>query len=191
MIISGYPDSNIEGPNENAMVELTNGSILCVMRLDATGAPVPYASSMSSDGGFSWSAPQPLADDIGAARPRLLRLGGAVLLSGGRRTELKHDALIWLNNAGDGVSWAAYSISFQHNALMPKEGLGNWSAAELSFSSHLNTTNSWPWECSSYTSLVRTGPTTAFITYNRYDDATGRGFDFTMPLKLETTQTAV
>ena len=72
MVASGYPYAMGEGPNENSLAVLTNGSVLCVMRLDATASPVPYASAVSTDGGFSWSEPRSLPSDMGAARPKLL-----------------------------------------------------------------------------------------------------------------------
>ena len=138
---------------------------------------------MSDDGGRSWRRLLAACQHRRRAA-ELLRLGPALLLAGGRRTELLHDALIWLSSKGDASDWRPFSLSYQHNRLLPAAGLGNWSAADLRFSDHLNTTNSWPWECSSYTSLVQTGESSAVVLYNRFDDATGHGFDFAMPVTV-------
>ena len=44
-----------EGPSENALATLRNGSVLCVMRVEGqSGHHSPYRSAVSDDGGESW-----------------------------------------------------------------------------------------------------------------------------------------
>lgn len=121
---AGEPDSE-EGPNENDLALLRDGSILCVFRLDAGDGRQAhpfrsYAKSVSTDGGLTWSTPVPLPKSIGCARPRLLRLAaGGLLMSGGRLGPRNHDNYIWWNARGDGVLWEPHSISYWHNGARP------------------------------------------------------------------------
>ena len=101
------PDSE-EGPNENDLALLSDGSIVCIIRLDAgDGRKVlppdmkahhmlPYVRTISQDGGKTWSKPTSMVDTrglkMGCARPRLLGLsGGGVVLSGGRLNHTNHE----------------------------------------------------------------------------------------------------
>ena len=88
-----------------------------------------------------------MLNGVGAARPRLLRLGGSLLLSGGRTWRKNRDTLVWLNAAGDGEVWLPHSISYWHNHLVPN-GTKKFSPVGVNGSSH------WPRESNSYTSLV-------------------------------------
>ena len=165
-----------EGPNENSLALLNNGSLICIMRLDAgdAGRYHRYASSISLDGGYSWSVAKML-NGVGAARPRLLRLGSSLLLSGGRTWKKNRDTLVWLNAAGDGVEWLPHSISYWHDALAPN-GTKRFDPFGTNESDH------WPRESNSYTSLVATGPSSAFVTYNF-----AGSYGFSMPIQLVTT----
>jgi hypothetical protein len=113
-----------------------------------------------------------MLNGIGAARPRLLRLGGSLLLSGGRTWKKNRDSLVWLNAAGDGLAWVPHSISYWHNLLAPN-GTKKYDPVGTNGSDH------WPRESNSYTSLVATGPTTAFVTYNF-----AGAYGFSMPINL-------
>jgi hypothetical protein len=127
-----FPESE-EGPNEMDMVVLKDGSLLAIFRLDAGDGKdhpyLPYYESRSANAGRSWSRLTPIRN-AGSARPKLLVLEGAVLLSGGRfdaavaqgiaparRQANISDVLVW---AGDenGRNWQMYSISYHHNALV-------------------------------------------------------------------------
>lgn len=168
-----YPKSQ-EGPNENAMAVLADGSVLVVMRVDAGDGPEShpysnYESLISRDGGYTWQAQGSLPDQ-GCARPRLLRLAqpSALLLSGGRhRNANTTDVIVWLDSTATGAGpWTEYSISYWHNTLIQD--------ASLKFTSFVNSTAE-PRETTSYTSLIPvTGCTMApgcqdvVITYNRY-----------------------
>ena len=92
-----------EGPNENDIARLSNGSLLVVFRIEGGDGglwvkpgPCPkwpnspgcayrnYQRVVSTNEGSDWGAPVEIAN-AGCARPRLLALhGGALLLSGGR-----------------------------------------------------------------------------------------------------------
>ena len=72
-----------QGPSENDLVQLQDGSLLTVFRVQSCH---PYRSSRSLDGGRVWTAPKLLAPNVlGSVRPKLLRLpSGQVMLAGGR-----------------------------------------------------------------------------------------------------------
>jgi hypothetical protein len=164
-----------EGPNENTLALLANGTLLCVMRLDAgdAGRYHRYAASFSSDGkAQTWSVATML-NGVGAARPRLLRLGTSLLLSGGRTWKKNRDTVVWLNAAGDGELWQPHSISYWHNTLVSSNSTPKFDPAATNASDH------WPRESNSYTSLVQTGPSSAFVTYS-FKGAYG----FAMPIEL-------
>ena len=61
-----------------------------------------YTASVSLDGtGRSWTMPVEMPG-MGCCRPRLLRLGPSVLLSGGRCTPtMPAENHLWVNKAGD------------------------------------------------------------------------------------------
>ena len=90
--VAMFPDSG-EGPSENSVARLSNGSILVVFRVDAGDGqlwikpPCPsssprhpaclyanYHRSVSTDEGRTWGKPQEISN-AGAAFPRLLSLG--------------------------------------------------------------------------------------------------------------------
>lgn len=167
---ASWPTSE-EGPNENDLALLRDGSILCVIRVDGgdgrkTHHMQPYVRTISRDGGKSWSNAVAMKDTagnlVGCARPRLLALpgaagGGAVVLSGGRLNAKNHDIYVWINAAGDGVDWEAHSISYLHNTLQTN--------GTLKFSRDLNNTGAR--ESTSYTSLVGTSDASGYIVYSR------------------------
>lgn len=160
-----------EGANENDLALMADGvSLLCVFRLDAGDGSLPsgvaspykpYSMAVSTDGGHTWSAAASLGRGVGCARPRLLRVGASLLLAGGRANASNQDVFVWLNEAGDGVDWRPHSLTYWHNRLEPD--------ASRHFSPDVNVTASGGTlrESNSYTSLVRTGPTTGFVTYTR------------------------
>ena len=200
--------SSEEGPNENDLTLLADGStIMAIIRMDAGDGPEThpyknYARSISTDGGKSWSTATPIPN-VGCARPRLLMLGeanqGPLVLTGGRarnrntsgastasckrlsRATLtwssdlllgcRADVLLWVNDDGMGTAWVEYSLSYWHNVLE--------SNPELQFTAHVNSTSGHR-QTTSYTSLLRTGPSSALVTYNMQRDGTP-GYVFSMP----------
>ena len=154
---------------------LSDGSILCVIRLDAgdgrkTLPPdmqphhfLPYAKVTSKDGGRTWSKPVSLVDThglmMGCARPRLLGFGpgSGVVLSGGRLNHTNHENYLWYNAAGDGAAWEAISVSYVHNQLETN--------STLRFDASVNESNARI--STSYTSLVKTGPRAGYVVYSR------------------------
>ena len=167
------PDSE-EGPNENDLALLSDGSIICVIRLDAGDGRkalppdhvahhmLQYVKTISRDNGKTWSKAADLVDTRGAmmgcARPRLLGLsGGGVVLSGGRLNKTNHENYLWVNAAGDGMAWEAISISYVHNMLEKN--------STLHFGTSVN--NSQARISTSYTSLVATGPQSGYVVYSR------------------------
>lgn len=166
-----------EGPSENALARLTNGSLIVVFRVAGeNGHHSPYHSKISDDDGASWAYLRPLrrwpgsSVAPGCVLPRLIALeGGALVLAGGRPSPSSHDVLIWLNAAGDGDMWRPYSVSYWHDQLMRNR---SWLIPGAAIN------RSWPRYSTSYTSLLRTGSSMALVVY-------GAGpHGFAMPLRL-------
>ena len=161
-----YPFSQ-EGPNEMDLVRLDDGGILAVVRLDGGDGPathpyVNYFQTVSRDGGRTWSKLE--RTSAGCARPRLLRLGSTLILSGGRqRNSNTSDILLWtarVSGAALPVWGNVHSISFEHNRRMPN--------ATLRFDANVNSTSYSPRETNSYTSLVRINASRGLITYDMH-----------------------
>ena len=91
----------------------------------------------------------------------LLMAGGPLVLSGGRNCLAStKDVSLWTAASGAaGASWAEVSVSYQHNRLWQ----GN---ASFLFDAGVNDTTKW--ETLSYTSLVRTSPTSFAVFYNKF-----------------------
>ena len=92
-------------------------------------------------------------DGIGSARPRLLRLGNTMLLSGGRMAGVGGfggwDARLWVSTGSAASSWRMHSISYHHN-----RGVARSLNASFAFLPAINDSKRWPWGTTSYTSLV-------------------------------------
>lgn len=153
-----------EGPSENALAHLSNGSILCIMRVEGeSGHHSPYVSKVSDDLGRSWKhlrslrtwPGEPIAP--GCVRPRLIALGHSLVLAGGRPSPISHDILLWLNAEGDGEAWRPYSVSYQHNRLLTNQ---SWRIP----SQAVNRTR-WPRYDTSYVSLLKSGISSGYVVY--------------------------
>ena len=194
VVAERVPDSE-EGPSENALTLLANGSVLAVFRTDGgDGKPcagalpcpgggghrmAPYAAAVSNDGGASWLPPRSLpaavsggALAVGSVRPRLLTLAsGALLLSGGRPSGSVEDAYVWLNRAGDAEIWEAHAVSYSHNALVNATGKAtNATPYDLRvwpFDAGVNNSQ-WPRETTGYTSLLPTAAGGAVVLYAQW-----------------------
>ena len=186
---SNAANASVFGPNENDIAMLSDGkTLLCVLRMDGDGPCDSgshkanggtggdyryYASSISTNGGISWSHPRPIAG-AGCARPRLLSLGPGkpLLLSGGRLcVENTTDLSLWVNEDGmggygqsgsNGPAFVKHSLSFWHNHLWN----GGNRSANLFRPSWIN--NSADWETLAYTSIMPAGPDSAYIVYQKY-----------------------
>ena len=72
----------------------------------------------------------------GSADPKLLRVGGHVVMSGGRNcNEINKtvdgvkrgaDLMLWLNGDGMAKSWTVYSLSYWHNKLWMNPSMIDW-----------------------------------------------------------------
>jgi len=154
-----------EGPSENALGFLRNGSIICVMRVEGeSGHHSPYISKVSDDGGWTWRHLRSLRQWPGATNapgcvcPNLETINGSLVLAGGRPNPTSHDVLLWLNDAGDGEDWRPYSVSYWHNRLVANK---SWIMPTY----NINISRRLPRYTTSYTSLVRTGNDSGFILY--------------------------
>jgi hypothetical protein len=152
------------------MTFLPDGTtLMVVMRLDGGDGPIthphkPYYRTVSTDGGMVWSKAAPIS--AGTARPRLLRIGDAVLLSGGRVFGLPGvrdgwDVRVWLSTDPAGEVWEDHSVSYHHNRRV-EEFLN----ASFSYLPAINDSRSWPWGTTAYTSLVRLDDQRAMIAYD-------------------------
>lgn len=154
-----------EGPNENDVVLLADGmTIMSIVRLDAGDGPLtrpyrPYVRILSFDGGRTWGNVSSLPEGVGCARPRLMRTDdGQIVLSGGRLNSTNRDTLVWLNSGRDlGETWRPYSVTYWHNLLEANE--------TLHFTSSVNSSDYR--QTMSYTSIVKTGAQSGFVTYAR------------------------
>jgi hypothetical protein len=152
-----------EGPSENALARLSNGSVLCVMRVEGeSGHHSPYISKISDDGGQTWLNLRSLrmwpGETIapGCVMPRLVTLNGSLVLAGGRPSPSSHDSMLWLNAKGDGEEWRPYSVSYWHNRLCTNK---SW----IMPGDQVN--RSWPRYDTSYNSLIRTSDLSAYLVY--------------------------
>jgi hypothetical protein len=163
-----YPQAH-EGANENAACLLAdNRSVFTVMRLgagDYGGYYSDYLQSRSTDTGRSWSKPSFIMG-AGSADPKLLRVGGSLILSGGRNcnninktidgVKRGADLMLWLNDDGMANHWTMHSLSYWHNTLWMNTSMVDWRNCTRRgpncFSPGLNT--SCRTETSAYTALT-------------------------------------
>jgi len=152
-----------EGPNEHDLALLPSGDVLCVMRTgagDGSRGYMPFYKSLSRDGGKTWSVPVAMPG-IGCARPHLLQLGKATILSGGRKMmnpEYDRGFDLWMS-VDNGLTWEHRSGSYEHNAGRSVTGAPVWSE-------QVNKTGD-RWEFTSgYNGLVRVGESSAMVLYD-------------------------
>jgi hypothetical protein len=157
-----------EGPNEHDIALLPNGDVMSVFRTgagDGKGQYQPYYMTKSNDRGKTWSKPVALRDTfgnyIGCARPHLVQLRNATLLSGGRMM-MGHDYSrsfsIWMSMDA-GATWTRADGSYHHNARAAETNAGIWPSS-------VNKTG-WRFEFTSgYVGLVRVGENSANVVYD-------------------------
>ena len=157
--------SHWEGPGENDVVRLKDGSLLTVFRVDSCH---PYWHSRSTDGKV-WSAPQPLAANVnGSARPKLLLMpNGQPLLAGGRP-----GLFLWLGDIAAKM-WTPINVAAVHNSLTTDEPTWQYSSSFVSGGNveglPCETGNNVPRPAgsTSYTSLLQVGTDEFLLQYDR------------------------
>jgi hypothetical protein len=150
--------------------------LLVVVRADGNGLPCwredyyEYMQVASTDSGHSWTAPVPVKG-AGCVRPRLMTVGNATLLSGGRLcVENVTDTFVWVSR-GEGTGsdpWRRYSLSAVHNEL--------WTGADsLRFPGTVNSTDAagTTFGTMSYTSLLAGPNGSATAVYSLFADYAG------------------
>jgi hypothetical protein len=153
--------SRWEGPGENDIVRLQDGTLLTVFRVDSCH---PYWHSRSTDRGKSWSAPTVLSGGVnGSARPKLaLMPNGQPLLAGGRP-----GLFLWLGNPS-ATPWRAVNVAAVHNSLTADEPAWQYAPGFVDGSAvGAPCAPDIPAGTTSYTSLMQTGPSTFLLEYDR------------------------
>jgi hypothetical protein len=161
-----------QGPGENDLVKLQNGSLLTVFRVQSCH---PYRSSRSLDGGGKvWTALKLLAPNVlGSVRPKLLRLpSGQVMLAGGRP-----GLSMWLSDDATAITWTRINIAAVHNRLATDP---SWlyGPGFVNDTNVCSATTKSPSGCScqhpvgpspttAYTSLLQVGPRQFLLQYDR------------------------
>jgi hypothetical protein len=166
-----------EGANENALVRLASGELMCVIRFGAGYVPWSYYyQSFSTDQGASFSFPTAI-DGAGSARPKLLllnsgpllmaggRMGNSALGGGGDREGGSTDQLLWVSADGLGRKWKRFSISGWHNLMEPDK--------TLHFPAAINTTTWLGTVTNTYSSLIATGDSKFLYIYQLRTNLTG------------------
>lgn len=117
-----------EGFNEGGLAIAADGKTIVTASRTGAGDYSPaaaclgyfdYHTSRSSDGGLSWSFPEPIVG-AGSCSPNLLNIGNSLILGGGRMCgNSTTDIFLWLDEAGmgDPNAFVPYSISYWYNAL--------------------------------------------------------------------------
>jgi hypothetical protein len=190
-----YPQSH-EGISENDMTFLADGkTIFAVLRLDGgdgckghESSPydqhyLNYHKSLSTDFGRTWSRLSPLP--AGCARPRVLLIGSALVMTGGRhRNANTSDVSLWLSADGRGESWEEYSLSYRHN-------LGAANGSLPLFDARVNqSTGPWtaPRQTNAYTSVTQVDTDTLMVFYDQHIPCIDRSGNTMQP---ETTRQAL
>ena len=144
-----------EGPCECDTVRLSDGRLMCILRVGSGRAHL-FHRSLSADEGRTWSAPEAMPG-LWSVEPRLARLeNGTLLLAGGR-----HGLFLWVCVDGLGHQWQKVNLSEHHNALVSDPSL------RFSEAFCLAADSDGPAESTSYTGLLRIGPNEALICYDR------------------------
>jgi hypothetical protein len=179
--------SGWEGPGENDLVLLGDGSLLAVFRVDSCNV---YWMARSTDKGASFSKATALP--FGSARPKLLMMpSGQPLLAGGRP-----GLFLWLGDA-TGSHWSAIDLAFVHNELTRDTPAWQYSTGFVNGTTPCEPQNVSrgqagfiPASSTSYTSLLQVAPDEFVVHYDRLANgwATPPGvwgrFDFTFSMRF-------
>ena len=143
-----------------------------------------YYSSFSVTSGRTWSKAAEMRDvngrGIGTARPRMILLGGTLLLTGSRvLSSDDSDYYLWESADGLAQKFTAHSLTYHHNRLVndPKQRIGAW----------CNGTNVTApgQQCGGYTSIVPLDRENALVMYSS-DTVDDGEWIFTMRVSLKT-----
>ncbi len=157
------------GPGEPSLVQLADGDLMCVMRMGG-GADFPLRRSYSSDGGRSWSTPDPLP--ALSVEPSLKRLQNGVLALATGRPGI----FLWLATDERGREWQSLDILAHHNRWAPN--------ADYQISAAQTT---------AYTEIVEVAPNRLLLAYDRTPfgwqptpaDSGERNRIFLLPIEVE------
>ncbi|MEZ4865094.1 MAG: sialidase family protein [Caldilineaceae bacterium] len=131
------------GPGEPSLVQLANGDLMCVMRMGG-GAEFPLRRSYSSDGGQTWSTPDPLP--AASVEPSLKRLQNGVLALATGRPGI----FLWLSTDDRGVRWQSIDLLAHHNRWAPHAGFQIAAA-----------------QTTAYTEIIEVAPNRLLLAYDR------------------------
>ena len=157
------------GPGEPSLVQLSNGELMCVMRMGG-GEAFHLRRSYSQDGGRTWSTPDVLP--AYSVEPSLKRLTNGVLaLSTGRP-----GVFLWLANDERGQAWQSLDLLAHHNQWAP-DPTYRMTAAQTT----------------AYTELIEVAPNRVLIAYDRTPfgwqptpaDSGERNRIFLLPVEIE------
>ena len=107
-----------EGPDESAIIQLKDGRLMCVFRLDYENTP--YGQTFSSDDGCTWTEPIAMTNAFGVQPSLAMLADGALALSGGRP-----GLFLWLNLDGTGKDWQQIDLRAIHDATIPEKAIEN------------------------------------------------------------------
>lgn len=143
-----------DGPSEASLCRLKDNRLMCVFR---TASYVKYGQAFSSDEGRTWSGVRRM-DGPGSVQPSLVTLpNGTVSLSGGRP-----GLFLWLNAAGDGVTWEQLDLRKNHNSSTPADYIHESEDITPKTPFH-----HYRHETSSYTQTIALDETHLLVVYDR------------------------
>lgn len=139
-------DFEQNGPGEASLARASDGTVLCVFRVDGTGSS--FYTCRSSDDGVSWYERERQPGSVYGVDPALTRLtSGALVLRGGR-PGLK----VWVSSNDSRFDWAEIDVLAVHNRA--DTGI---SISQEPFG---------PGGTSAYGDVVAVGPNTVLLAYD-------------------------
>ena len=151
---SQIPDEP-EGPCESNSSSLDDGKLFCVYRVGSRRTNL-YCSSLSLDGGTTWSTPARISG-AWSVESKLTQLdNGAILLSGGRP-----GLFLWVCDHAMAGTWVPINLTQHHNdSTMDSRYAFSDKTCNAEKSSD-------PAQTTAYTGLARAGSDSAVLCYDR------------------------